>query len=144
MKTKLVNQIQKAGDMLQYSISLVALIIVLITDKSLLTIWGGVVVATFVAAHALKRMFNNTKLGERPNGGENSFPSGHTAGAFAGAAFIHFMLALPIPWVILAYALAALTGYSRIISRNHWPRDVIAGAMVAIATTYTINMIFVV
>ena len=138
MDTKTANQLEKAGDILQYGISAVALLLVLLLDKTLLMPWLCVVVGVFLTTHALKRLFNSTNLGERPNGGEHSFPSGHTSGAFAGAAFMHFGLMLSPFWVIVAYLLAALTGYSRVVSNNHYYRDVIAGAVVAIAGTHAL------
>lgn len=58
-----------------------------------------------------------------------SHPSGHTMGAFAGAAFIdnRYGHAFGIP----AYALAAFTGYSRVHSDNHFLDDVVSGARIA-------------
>ena len=37
--------------------------------------------ASFVVTHTIKRVVNK----ERPNGGDFSFPSGHTSAAFTGA-----------------------------------------------------------
>ena len=59
-----------------------------------------------------------------------SFPSGHTASAFAFAAgvtpeFPH--LALPL------YALASAVGYSRVHTGVHYPSDVMAGAVLGSA-----------
>ena len=133
MDIKLIEQI---GDVLQYAISVLALVVVLLTNSSLLLPFGVSVVATLLITHALKRILNKTKLGERPNGSEHSFPSGHTAGAFAGAAFFHFGL-MSAPWVVgIAYALAAFTGYSRVVSGNHWVRDVVAGGILAVVTVF--------
>jgi len=39
---------------------------------------------SLVVTHSLKRIINK----QRPNGGDYSFPSGHTSAAFTGAAFI--------------------------------------------------------
>ena len=73
------------------------------------------------------------KLGihkERPNGGEMAFPSGHTAAAFGGAAFIArrygWRAGLP------AYLGALLVGHSRIAAEKHDPEDVYAGALIGI------------
>lgn len=58
-----------------------------------------------------------------------SFPSGHTASAFALAVFL--MLALPNRlWRIVVLILACLVGYSRIYLSQHFPLDVWAGAMI--------------
>ncbi|HHV54187.1 MAG TPA: phosphatase PAP2 family protein [Firmicutes bacterium] len=72
----------------------------------------------------------------RPNGGRQSFPSGHTAAAFAGAAFLHRRYGLR--YGVPAYALATLVGVSRVTSRNHWIPDVIAGAAIGIGA----NLLF--
>jgi membrane-associated phospholipid phosphatase len=73
------------------------------------------------------------KLGvhkERPNGGEMAFPSGHTAAAFSGAAFIArrygWRLGLP------ACLGAVVVGHSRIMAEKHDPEDVFAGALIGI------------
>jgi membrane-associated phospholipid phosphatase len=67
---------------------------------------------------------------KRPKGGEMAFPSGHTAAAFGGAAFIArrygWRLGLP------AYIGALLVGHSRIAAEKHDPEDVFAGALVGI------------
>ena len=64
---------------------------------------------------------------QRPDGsGNNSFPSGHTAGAFSGATFIHKRYGLKR--AVVPYLLAGFTGYSRIYAEKHYWHDVIAGA----------------
>ena len=70
-----------------------------------------------------------TVKSRRPNGNPQSFPSGHTAIAVQSAEFLgqHYGWKYGIP----AYVSAAYVGYSRIASREHHPRDVIAGAAIA-------------
>jgi membrane-associated phospholipid phosphatase len=58
-----------------------------------------------------------------------SFPSGHTATAFA--------FAVGLSWVFpqgrgLFFLLAGLAGLQRIVSHSHWPSDVLAGAAVGL------------
>lgn len=58
-----------------------------------------------------------------------SFPSGHTAHAFALAVVVSDEFAHEAPWVpYVAYPVAFLTAASRVIGREHWVTDVIAGA----------------
>ena len=63
----------------------------------------------------------------RPNGESHlSFPSNHTAGAFAAATVI----AYEYPWYVglSSIASAALIGLTRVDLRKHFPSDVVAGA----------------
>jgi undecaprenyl-diphosphatase len=59
-----------------------------------------------------------------------SFPSGHTAAAFAFATGAGAELAWARPPL---YALAALVGYSRVHTGVHYPLDVIVGALAGVA-----------
>lgn len=73
----------------------------------------------------------------RPDGSaSNSFPSGHTATAFSGAAFFSQEYKGYSPWLRYSgYALAAGTGVLRIYNNRHWLSDVIAGAGIGILST---------
>jgi len=55
-----------------------------------------------------------------------SFPSGHSAAAFAFAAGVGHVLP---PAAIPLHALAALVAYSRVHTGVHYPGDVVAGAL---------------
>ncbi len=81
-------------------------------------------VYTGVAVTTLKVAFHRT----RPNGGAYSFPSGHTAAAFAVAPVLarRFGWAAAIP----AYALAASTAMGRMEDRKHYLSDVVFGAAI--------------
>ena len=59
-----------------------------------------------------------------------SFPSGHTASAFAGATAI---LIHNRRWGAVAMVYAVLVGISRLYLCVHWPTDVVAGAVVGVA-----------
>ncbi len=68
----------------------------------------------------------------RPDGGSFSFPSGHTAGAFAVAPVLarHFGRRVAVP----AYALALMTGLGRLEDRRHYLSDVVFGATLGLAS----------
>ena len=66
----------------------------------------------------------------RPFQGDQSFPSGHTTGAFTFASVIaaHYD---DNPWVdVTAYGIASLVGAARIRLDAHWMSDVAGGALV--------------
>ncbi|MEO6548276.1 MAG: phosphatase PAP2 family protein [Ferruginibacter sp.] len=73
----------------------------------------------------------------RPDGTDYySFPSGHTAEAFASAEFLRQEYKDISPWYgIAGYAAAGATGVLRMYNNRHWMSDVLAGAGVGIAST---------
>ncbi|NML21439.1 phosphatase PAP2 family protein [Pseudoflavitalea sp. G-6-1-2] len=65
-----------------------------------------------------------------------SFPSGHTANAFAAAEFLRKEYKDVSIWYgVGGYAVAAFTGYLRMYNNRHWLSDVVAGAGVGILST---------
>lgn len=91
------------------------------------------VVAVQIATEGLKRIVRE----ERPNGADNlSFPSGHSAGAFSGAMFVHKRYGLKA--AVIPYAMAAITGWTRVYVRAHYWHDVIAGAALSALFTWGI------
>jgi membrane-associated phospholipid phosphatase len=87
-------------------------------------------IATQVVTHTVKRTINR----ERPNGGDYSFPSGHTSCAFQAASFLQFKYGWQVG--IPAYALAAYVGWSRYYADKHYISDILAGAAVGIFMSY--------
>jgi membrane-associated phospholipid phosphatase len=76
----------------------------------------------------LRVAFNQTSLGERPNGGSYGFPSGHAGFMFSQAGFLQerygWRYGLP------ALVLATGVSYVRVREEKHYWRDVIAGGAV--------------
>lgn len=84
--------------------------------------------ATLVTVEALKALVDEP----RPDGSDNkSFPSGHTALAFAAATYFDVRYGDEYKqFVPVMYGLAALTGVARVKARKHYAKDVLAGAVI--------------
>jgi membrane-associated phospholipid phosphatase len=79
--------------------------------------------AAFGGALLLKSVINE----ERPNHQNNdSFPSGHETVAFAAATTLYRRYGWQ--YGVIAYPVAAITGYARVAAREHHWWDVVAGA----------------
>ena len=91
---------------------------------------GTAYLLTGISVYVIK---NLTKV-ERPDGSSrNSFPSGHTATAFAGAELLRREYWNTSPWIgVAGYVVAAGTGFLRMYNNRHWLTDVIAGAGIGI------------
>jgi len=96
--------------------------------------WCLSVGSAFILMEGLKYAVGRPRPYQEPDARGQSFPSGHTTGAFVGAAYWQrrygWKAGAP------AYALAALTGCSRVWSKNHYWSDVIAGAAIGTAFPY--------
>ncbi|NBW57049.1 phosphatase PAP2 family protein [bacterium] len=121
-----------AGDILSTGLPVSAIGLSLMKNDSILvkqTVTGSVLL--LYSTDVLKKTFNATSLGRRPNGFPESFPSGHSSAAFYGAIALHRVAGLEL--AVPAYGLAFITGYSRVEGHYHHWRDVAAGAMLALA-----------
>lgn len=67
-----------------------------------------------------------------------SFPSGHTAVAFALSGSLAAELASPVAGTAL-YLVAAGTGWSRMNDNSHWLTDVVAGALTGILSVMLVQ-----
>jgi membrane-associated phospholipid phosphatase len=128
--------LQSYGDVMQFALPAAALGITALKDDSEgYKQWLRDMAASMTVTYAVKYAANNSTLGQRPhkNDGGYSFPSGHTAAACAGSAYLgkRYGWEYGVP----AFGLAALTGYSRINAREHHWRDVIAGCALSYAMT---------
>jgi membrane-associated phospholipid phosphatase len=101
-------------------------------DKRGLVQFAEAYASAMTVVYILKPIVDRT----RPDGGSQSFPSGHAASAFAGAAFLQrrYGWAYGGP----AYAVATFVAYSRVESKRHYTTDVIAGGAIGVAA----NLVF--
>jgi membrane-associated phospholipid phosphatase len=97
-----------------------------------------IIVATshIIMVGAVMGLKSSAKV-ERPDGStDNSFPSGHTATAFAGAEILWQEYKDVSPWYgIAGYVVASGTGMLRIYNDRHWLTDVAAGAGIGILSS---------
>ncbi|MEM9304712.1 MAG: phosphatase PAP2 family protein [Pseudomonadota bacterium] len=83
------------------------------------------------ATHGIKYIVDK----ERPDGSaDNSFPSGHTAASFTGAAYIWRRYGAR--WGAPASMLAAYTGASRVKGQKHFADDVISGMAIGLLSNF--------
>jgi membrane-associated phospholipid phosphatase len=86
------------------------------------------------------RLVEARVVGHREGG--RSFPSGHTSQAFFIATLLVGYFALSLWAVSLLYLLAALVGVTRMYVGAHYPRDVVAGAILGSAWGLLAGLVF--
>ena len=121
------SDLRSFGDIMQFALPAAGLVGTFIADDPEgRHQWAWTVGGTALTVQVWKQVASKS----RPDAeGNESFPSGHTSGAFSGAAFIYDRYG---PWWgVPAYACAIVTGYSRIDADAHFWDDVLAGASTA-------------
>lgn len=126
-----VQAIEQAGDIIQIAIPAIAYGATFyynddVGREQFYKAFGTNMATTYALKYTIDK--------KRPNGGNHSFPSGHTSAAFQGAAFIHKRYG--IDYAIPAYVGATFVGYSRIEAKKHDVVDVLAGAGIGMASSF--------
>ena len=125
-------------DLLQYT-PLAATIALKLFGLKSKSEWGNLILNTTttyantaIISYMLKHSVNST----RPDGTDNhSFPSAHTAIAFAGATIMAKEYGHLSPWITVGgYTIAAVTAADRVRRNRHRWIDVATGAAIGIAT----------
>lgn len=122
----------KAGDMLLVMTPAYALGLSIMAEDYRGTLQlGESVLAGQIASEGIKAL----ELEERPNKKDKkSFPSGHAAGAFSSAMFVHKRYG--IRYAIAPYVMSVFVGYSRVKTRAHYWHDVLGGAAISAFFTW--------
>ncbi|MBR6721282.1 MAG: phosphatase PAP2 family protein [Alistipes sp.] len=90
-----------------------------------------VAAVTYISVTALTNALKYSICSLRPDGSaRNSFPSGHTATAFAGAELVRSEYGWG--YGLAAYLMASTVGFMRVYNNRHWVNDVLGGAAVGI------------
>jgi len=126
------SPVERSGDIIQLAIPISGLgYTYYIDDKDGRKQFWKSYIYSLSTTYVLKGVTNKT----RPNGHCcESFPSGHTSSAFAGAMFIQnrYGYKFGIPSLLLA----SFVGFSRVDAKKHYWEDVVAGATISIVSAY--------
>lgn len=102
--------------------------------------WGRMITSdafsAAIATAVVQGLKNSTHI-MRPDGSDNhSFPSGHTATAFAAATMLSKEYGHISPWISAGgYCVATATGLMRMANNKHWLSDVMVGAGIGVLST---------
>lgn len=96
--------------------------------------WGRMAVSDAFSAILMGGItigFKEAVNRQRPDGSDGSFPSGHSARAFALATMLHKEYGWKNQWISFGgYAAATATALGRILNGRHWHSDIAAGAII--------------
>lgn len=120
---------ERYGDRLQVALPLLGL------GCTVLTGGTGEYLLRFLAlevvVHGTKNGLGDMDINQRPNGGLQGFPSGHTAAAtFGASALVHDCIQASAPAKAVVLIAAGFTGASRIDAGKHTIWQVLAGVLV--------------
>ncbi len=102
--------------------------------------WGRMItsdaISVAILSVATMSLKGTTDVSRPDTGADNSFPSGHTAIAFASATMLHKEYGAVSKWYSIGgYTAATATGLMRVVNNRHWVSDILAGAGVGIIST---------
>lgn len=87
-------------------------------------------IGDFATVIPLKLLINRERPGKESNPWNSSFPSGHTTFSFTQAViYSHYYPRMKIP----LFVYATLVGFSRVYLGEHYPTDVLGGALLGIS-----------
>jgi membrane-associated phospholipid phosphatase len=124
------DSIERVGDVLQIAIPSTAIgISCLLSDGEGTQSFLKSLYCTLFITHGLKYAIDR----KRPDGGNHSFPSGHTSAAFSGASFLErrYGWKCGVP----AYIAASFVEWSRVKCHKHYWEDVVVGAFLGTSIT---------
>ena len=126
------DNVENSGDYLSIGLPLLALTSTLAwrDDQPATLDFARSMVTSAWTTIVLKRAVDKT----RPNGGQYSWPSGHTSSAFVGAGVLQIRHGWKVG--VPAYLLAGYVGWTRVDAEAHYYVDVLGGAIIGIASAY--------
>ncbi len=122
------HDVERYGDRLQVALPVMALGCEVLNGQALAYV--GRYAVQFIGLHSTKRLLGDAEIAQRPRGGLEGFPSGHTSTAAFGAAQLVTSCIPGAPVAQSAVLLAAAyTGTSRVAVGAHDIWQVLAGAI---------------
>lgn len=98
--------------------------------------WGAKELLKHIVNRARPYLYTSNPPIDKEDDWNKSFPSGHTTMAFLTAGFVSYTFSKynseskwKLPLTISLYSIATATAVMRVLSGNHFPTDVLAGAL---------------